>query len=255
MRRFNVNFLPILLVLSLLAACAVYEVSFNLGYSPEELFNGVYVVRTQMSYDSGFKNPPVLGGAGFCLGNGLFVTVRHNVWKDELSTFFPSPDGFAVLFSGNPSGAESWVEVGADKKVKLDLIVENNVWDLALLRSEAPLGLFPIKLGDSDRIVVGTKVFLIGNARSLYRDIRPGVVTSLRGPNIERDEYFKGRDPDAFFSVNCGLVAGDSGSPILAFRNGELEIIGIAVATLESENIGWAVKVNYLKKLLKEFES
>ena len=51
---------------------------------------------------------------------------------------------------------------------------------------------------------------------------------------------------------SSGIVAGDSGSPIIAIRDGVYELVGLThgVITIESR-LGWGIRINRVKELIR----
>jgi S1-C subfamily serine protease len=96
--------------------------------------------------------------------------------------------------------------------------------DVAVLRIQAPAEkLFPLSWGDSNRLVVGMRVFAIGNPFGLERTLTTGIVSSLnRSLRSENQRLIRG-----VIQTDAAINPGDSGGPLL---NRRAEMIGITTA-------------------------
>jgi S1-C subfamily serine protease len=104
--------------------------------------------------------------------------------------------------------------------------------DLAAIRlSASPLG--PLELGDSDRVEVGDRVIAIGSPRGFQNTISDGLVSGLRGGQIQ---------------TSAPISPGSSGGP---FFNQQGQIIGVAVAGVtNAQNLNFVVPINLAKPYL-----
>jgi len=242
--------LVFMLAIVVLAGCLGY---MKIARLPEmdKLFDGIYTFKSEVKFAKGFENPEPFEGNAFCLNNGLLITASHLAWPEKYYTPFMTPLGMMGMESSEPVEAKYIME-----DVELSLVSYSWEWDLAVLKPDKKLVPFPAKLGNSDELRVGQRMFMVGNPYLSFFDIREGMVSSLK-PIDKSKSVFKdfAADPEAYFSVSCGIAKGDSGMPVVAIKNGEFYIMGIAIATFEGENLGWAVKVNYLKKLLDSIDA
>lgn len=126
-----------------------------------------------------------------------------------------------------------------DAKV-LTHIGENK--DIALLKINAPRDLKTVKLGNSEKVKVGQKVFAIGNPFGFSGTLTQGI--------ISRIDYTKKR-----IQTDAAINPGSSGGPLL---NTNGEIIGINQAIYNPDNnisnigIGFATPINLVKEYLEE---
>lgn len=117
--------------------------------------------------------------------------------------------------------------------------------DIALLKIDVPMELTTVKLGNSEKIKVGQKVFAIGNPFGFNGTLTQGI--------ISRIDYEKNR-----IQTDAAINPGSSGGPLLN-KNGE--IIGINQAIFNPDNnisnigIGFAIPINLVKEYLKENNS
>ena len=122
--------------------------------------------------------------------------------------------------------------------------------DLAVLKIDAPAAkLFPLPLGDSDKLEVGRKVLAIGNPFGLDSTLTTGIVSAL-GREISSPNGRRIRD---VIQTDAAINPGNSGGPLLDSAG---RLIGINSAIIgpsgASAGIGFAVPVNTVKKVVPE---
>jgi S1-C subfamily serine protease len=116
------------------------------------------------------------------------------------------------------------------------LIGADPVYDTAVLRIEAPRELlFPLELGDSSALLVGQKVYAIGNPFGLERTMTVGIISSLNRTLPSRT----GRTMKSIIQIDAALNRGNSGGPLLDSR-GQLIGMNTAIASSTGENTGVA---------------
>jgi S1-C subfamily serine protease len=129
---------------------------------------------------------------------------------------------------------------------KATIVGADKVHDLALLQINAP-NLQPVTLADSADLVVGQKVYAIGNPFGLSGTMTRGIISSIR--SIRGPE---GAPIDDAIQTDAAINPGNSGGPLLNSRG---EVIGIntLIATggaEQSSGIGFAIPVNTAKTVL-----
>lgn len=111
--------------------------------------------------------------------------------------------------------------------------------DLAIVHV-AGFDLPALELGNSNAVKVGEPVVIVGSPRGLQGTVTAGVLSSVR----DSGGGFKVLQTDA--SVNPG----NSGGPLV---NGKGEAIGVIAFKLQSsENLNFAIPINYVSGLLNE---
>ena len=116
--------------------------------------------------------------------------------------------------------------------------------DIALLKIDVPRELKTVKLGNSEKIKVGQKVWAIGKPFGFNGTLTQGI--------ISRIDYAKNR-----IQTDAAINPGSSGGPLL---NTKGEIIGINQAIYNPDNnisnigIGFATPINLVKEYLREQE-
>lgn len=131
---------------------------------------------------------------------------------------------------------------------KLVGIDPNN--DLAVIRIDAPPSrLHPIPWGDSNKAVVGMRVFALGNPFGLERTLTTGIVSSLnRTLRTENQRVIRG-----VIQTDAAINPGNSGGPLLNRRG---ELIGITTAIIskagQSSGVGLAIPSNVARRVTEE---
>ena len=134
------------------------------------------------------------------------------------------------------------------KKYKATVIGRDRSHDLAVIQIKAS-DLVPATLGDSKSLVVGQKVFAIGNPFGLSGTMTRGIISSLRP--IRTPE---GAEIEEAIQTDAAINPGNSGGPLLNSRG---EVIGInsMIATggsNQSAGIGFAIPINAAKAVIND---
>ena len=96
----------------------------------------------------------------------------------------------------------------------------------------------PLRLGDSETVVIGQKVIAVGHPLAFHKTLTVGVVSAVRrslpGGPAELQE--------ALLQTDAAINPGSSGGPLLDSSG---EVIGIATALVpEAQNLGFAVPIS-----------
>ncbi|HLD11676.1 MAG TPA: trypsin-like peptidase domain-containing protein [Patescibacteria group bacterium] len=175
-------------------------------------------------------------GTGFIVDkSGLIITNRHVVSRKDATYYVFTKDG---------------------EKYKVDKVYKDPSpsRDLAILKISAKKDLPTVALGDSSTLKVGQLAIAIGNALGELRDtVTVGVISGL-GRGIEAQDPSTGvaERLDDVIQTDAAINPGNSGGPLL---NSAAEVVGVNVATsVGSENIGFAIPINTVKEIMKEFQ-
>lgn len=122
--------------------------------------------------------------------------------------------------------------------------------DLAVLQIKAPQkSLNPIPIGDSQQLLVGQKVFAIGNPFGLDQTITSGIISAL-GREIKA---ITGRVIRGVIQTDAAINPGNSGGPLLDSAG---RLIGINTAIYSPSGayagIGFAVPVNEVNRVIPQ---
>lgn len=168
-------------------------------------------------------------GSGFVLDDqGHIVTNQHVV---DGATYVA-----VVFYNGDEATAEI---IGTDPDSDLAVIQVN----------EMPQGVHPLKLGDSDQVLVGDWVVAIGNPFGNQSSMSLGIVSAV-GRTIDSIEGVYGI-PQAI-QTDAAINPGNSGGPLLTLGG---EVIGVNAqiatgGTRSNAGVGFAIPVNIVNKVV-----
>jgi len=145
-----------------------------------------------------------------------------------------------TLFDGKEYQSYDAQLVGADPET-----------DVAVLKIDAPTkSLFPVTLGDSDRLQVGQRVFAIGNPFGLEHTLSTGIVSSLKRSLPARGTR---RTLKSIIQIDASINPGSSGGPLLDSRGRMIGMnTAIASKTGESAGVGFAIPVNTVARVVPQ---
>ncbi len=164
-------------------------------------------------------------GSGFVIHpEGYIVTNAHVVAR--------STDRRVIFADGSEYDA---IVVASDR--------EN---DVAILKIEPPRPLPTLAFGRSDDLMIGETVIAIGNPLGYQHTVTAGVVSAVnRDLVFERDLMMSG-----LIQTDASINPGNSGGPLLNVLG---ELIGVNTAIRgDAQNIGFAIPVDKLRRLLPE---
>lgn len=172
-------------------------------------------------------------GTGFIItDDGYIVTNQHVVVlaEEAVSTYYVT----VVL-------------PGEDLPVRAEVIGSDVQTDIAVLKVDTDKKLPCVKLGDSDLLQAGELAVVIGNALgSLDDSVTVGVI-SAPSREINRNGYRV-----EVIQTDASVNPGSSGGPLI---NSYGEVVGITnskIITSTSENVGFAIPVNAVKKVIED---
>ncbi len=171
-------------------------------------------------------------GTGFIVSDkGIIVTNKHVVADPNTRYTVITRDG---------------------KKYEIRKIYRDPVLDLAIVQIDGG-GLPTVDMGDSSKLKVGQTVVAIGNALGRFTNtVTTGIVSGL-GRSVTAGDPYSGsaESLDDLVQTDAAINPGNSGGPLL---NSAGQVIGVNVATTEgAQNIGFAVPINSVKKIVDEF--
>jgi len=198
----------------------------NIAVYKKALPSVVNITSKSMAFNFFYGQVPQEGqGSGFILDKAGHVLTNFHVIADA-----------------------NRIEVKTSDKhtYKATIVGQDKVHDLALLQINAP-NLQPVTLSDSSDLVVGQKVYAIGNPFGLNGTMTRGIISSIR--SIKGPE---GSPIEDAIQTDAAINPGNSGGPLLNSRG---EVIGIntLIATggaEQSSGIGFAIPINTAKAVL-----
>lgn len=201
----------------------------NIGVYKKALPSVVNITSTEVAFDFFYGPVPQQGqGSGFVLTKeGLILTNNHVI--------------------GNAQRLE--VMLSDKHKYKARVLAVDKNHDLALIKIDAP-SLTPVTLSDSRNLVVGQRVYAIGNPFGLNGTMTRGIISairSIRGP--------QGNPIEDAIQTDAAVNPGNSGGPLLNSRG---EVIGITTMIAsngadQSSGIGFAIPINTARAMLDDY--
>jgi len=206
----------------------------NIGVYKRVLPSVVNITSTELVYDFFYRAVPQQGqGSGFILDKqGHILTNNHVV--------------------DNAQDVE--VTLWNKKKYKASVIDVDKNHDIALLQIHDAPNLEPATLADSTNLLVGQRVYAIGNPFGFSGTMTRGMISAIR--SIEMPSGNKIEDA---IQTDASINPGNSGGPLLNSRG---DVIGITtlIATNPNTNvdqsagIGFAIPISTVKVVLDDFE-
>lgn len=214
------------------SAAPAYDVEEqqNIGVYKKALPSVVNITSTAVAFDFFYRPVPQQGqGSGFILNkDGLILTNAH------------------VLLNNSQR-----VEVKLSNKntYKAQVMAVDKNHDLALLKITAP-NLVPATLSNSQDLIVGQRVYAIGNPFGLQGTMTRGIISAIR--SIREPQ---GNAIEDAIQTDAAVNPGNSGGPLLNSRG---EVIGITTLIAnngadQSSGIGFAIPINTAKAVLDDF--
>lgn len=164
--------------------------------------------------------------------------------------FVIEADGFIITNNHVIDGADKVeVKIGDKDTYAAKVVGRDPATDLALLKIEGNHPFATVRLGDSDRLRVGEWVMAIGDPLQFEKTVTVGVVSGKgRNPRIsDATASF-----ESLIQTDAAINFGNSGGPLVNISG---EVIGINTAISRmAQNIGFAVPVNTVKRLLPQLK-
>ncbi len=213
------------------AAAPAYdtEEQQNIAVYKKALSSVVNITSTTVQFDFFYGPVPQQGqGSGFILDKqGLILTNNHVI------------DG----------GQRIEVTLSDKHKYTAEKIGVDKTHDLALIKIKAP-NLVPAVLSDSAGLMVGQRVYAIGNPFGLNGTMTRGIISSIRSIHGANNNPI-----DDAIQTDAAINPGNSGGPLLNSRG---EVIGITTLIAnngadQSSGIGFAIPINTAKAVLDDF--
>ena len=179
------------------------------------------IVKRRDQISMNLEDIPAGTGSGFIWDRDGHVVTNFHVIKDGNSAKVTLSDGSA------------W---------PAELVGVAPEYDLAVLRIGAPKSkLAPLKVHRSDDLIVGQKVYAIGNPFGLDQTLTKGIISGL-GRHIRSQT---GQPIDDVIQTDAAINPGNSGGPLIDSSSG---LIGVNTAIIspagQSAGVGFAVPSN-----------
>jgi S1-C subfamily serine protease len=157
-----------------------------------------------------------------------------------------------ILISDQRLDSETFLIDVEGSRIPLTPLFISSEDDVAIMSIPAQAkvaSVFPYDIGNSDDLRIGNLVYVVGRPLDQDVNVREGIVSALKGNALSKEIY---AHPDNLFMFSGGIVAEDSGSPIIALRDGAYEVVGIAQGVMAIESpLGWGIRINRVRELLR----
>jgi len=187
----------------------------------------VSVATLRVIQENMFNAVPVRGmGSGITFDSNGGILTNHHIVEDAEKVEVLTPDG---------------------KKFQGEVLGSDAMSDIAVVRVDAE-GLPAVKLGDSDKLVVGQIGIAIGNP---YGFILPGPTATVGVISaLKRHIHVEGHMYEDLIQTDASINPGNSGGPLVDSSG---MVVGVNTANIPfAQGIGFAIPINSARKIAKE---
>jgi S1-C subfamily serine protease len=188
----------------------------------------VSVATLRILRENIFQTIPVRGmGSGIIFDSNGGVLTNHHIVEGAQRVQVATPDG---------------------KKFQGEVLGSDAMSDIAVIRVDGE-GLPAVKLGNSDKIVVGQIAIAIGNP---YGFLLPGGPTVTMGvvSALKRHMHLENHMYENLIQTDASINPGNSGGPLVDSSG---LVIGVNTANIPfAQGIGFAIPINNARKIAKE---
>lgn len=176
-------------------------------------------------------------GTGFIVDDSGIVVTNQHVVSDVASSYK------VVSYLGD--------------EFEVTKILRDDVSDIALLRiDKKDKVLKSLKLGDSDKLLVGQNVIAIGTPLGEFAgSVTSGIISGLNRSVAAGTGWFgtTTKTYEGVIQTDAAINPGNSGGPLI---NSQGEVIGVNFATTSGvDNISFALPINKVKKRIEEYKT
>ena len=172
---------------------------------------------------------------------------QNRVQRSLGSGVIVSKDGYIVTNNHVVENAEEiTVTIGDDTtEYNAKLIGKDADSDIAVIKIEPTIKLDPIKLGDSNKLLVGDVIFAIGNPFGIGSTVTQGIISALNKNKVGINRY------ENYIQTDASINPGNSGGALVDSRGA---LIGINTAIISksggNNGIGFAIPVDMVKDVV-----
>ncbi|MCB9097826.1 MAG: Do family serine endopeptidase [Arcobacter sp.] len=172
---------------------------------------------------------------------------QNRVQRSLGSGVIVSKDGYIVTNNHVVENAEEiTVTIGDDTtEYNAKLIGKDADSDIAVIKIEPTIKLNPIKLGDSDKLLIGDVIFAIGNPFGIGSTVTQGIISALNKNKVGINRY------ENYIQTDASINPGNSGGALVDSRGA---LIGINTAIISksggNNGIGFAIPVDMVKDVV-----
>ncbi|MDQ2623426.1 MAG: trypsin-like peptidase domain-containing protein [Actinomycetota bacterium] len=207
--------------------------AFNPSRIFSETIDGVVSIRAIFGASSNPLESGAAGGSGFVLNDdGEIVTNAHVISNGE--------------GEDRKAAGRVFVEFTSGDIIPAKVLGFDPFSDVALLRVDpAAVELTPLKLGDSDEVVVGEPIAVIGSPFGEDQTLTTGIVSQTGRSVMSLTDF----QIEGAIQTDASINPGNSGGPMLG---SDSQVIGISQqmksGSGSSDGVGFGVPVNTIKR-------
>ena len=174
---------------------------------------------------------------------------QNRVQRSLGSGVVVSKDGYIVTNNHVVENAEEiTVTIGDDTtEYNAKLIGRDADSDIAVIKIDSDVKLTPIKLGDSNSLMVGDVIFAIGNPFGVGSTVTQGIISALNKNKVGINRY------ENYIQTDASINPGNSGGALVDSRGA---LIGINTAIISksggNNGIGFAIPVAMVKDVVEK---
>jgi len=254
----------ILIIISSIISIVVYKMYEKIEINTYGAQENIEIIRTSQTIDNIKKESKevadVVEEVTSCVvgiskiknaGNTIFL--KDSAQSLGLGTGVIISENGYILSNEHVTGkkySNCYITLENGKTYTANVIWSDEAMDLSISKINIR-GLKFAKLGDSDNIRVGEKVYAIGNpiGFEFQRTVTSGII-SATDRTLKIDENNKVSYMEDLIQTDATINPGNSGGPLI---NADGNIIGItSVKITSAEGIGFAVPINIVKPILEK---
>ena len=202
------------------------------------------VITTKAKVElNGVEREAEMNGIALLLDNGIVLAETHTTQTKEV-LMVRMPFGFISVT--RKVLEERWF-IG---DTEIELIGRHR--DISLFRIDKETHQ-AVPFGDSDLLEIGTDIVIIGWSFGRGVNVKTGIVSRF----ITTENYNPPSDSINGIAImtDAPVNPGDSGSPVLAMRDGHYELIGLASGMIKDHGMGFFYHINFIKEAINEITS
>ncbi len=184
-----------------------------------------------------------LQGSGTVLFHRYVLTVAHAIaWDNFRAGLRASGAPQTDRYQSVKMLMETTYLMLPDGRLRLTPLARSDEADVALfsLPDDTSVPDLPCAIGDSDALRLGEPVLLVERDPSAGPLLRPAAVAALRGTAQTAAVI----GVEQTFVLSIGLVAGESGSPLLTSNDRSCALVGLAQGTFRGpRQLSWGIRI------------
>ncbi|MGC9537061.1 trypsin-like peptidase domain-containing protein [Streptomyces sp. UG1] len=254
----------------LIAALVAGGVGGGLGYTLAKNDNTTSSTTVSASDSGGsIKRDPgtVAGVAAKALPSTVTIQAESSAGEGGTGTGFVfDTEGHIVtnnhVVADAVDGGKLTATFPNGKKYDAEVVGHAQGYDVAVIRlKNAPSGLKPLTLGDSDKVAVGDSTIAIGAPFGLSNTVTTGIISAKNRPVASSDGRGSNASYMSALQTDASINPGNSGGPLLDAQG---NVIGINSAIQSAANglggtgqagsigLGFAIPINQAKYVAQE---